>query len=286
MSAPRELGHDQFPSLLREIHDAPSRLHVRGMLHYDRPYVAIVGTRKASAAGKDFARSLAHDLGRSGFVIVSGLAFGIDAAAHQGALDAHAPTVAVLAGGVLTPQPRSHTSLAESILQGGGALLSEHDGKESLFPYHFLKRNRIVSGLSLAVIVVEAPERSGALSTARFALEEGRDVYVVPGPVHNPNYAGSHNLIQDGAHLITSSDDVISLLGISHQLDNKNENAVGSQASGDERAIVEYLTTLQAPASLDDIHQATQLDARDVARIVSLLVIQSIIKEDRGRYYI
>jgi DNA processing protein len=177
-----------------------------------RPTVAIVGTRKPTPYGKEVTHTLAYDLAKQGVVIVSGLALGVDAIAHRAALDAGGTTIAVLANSVDHIYPRSHQGLADQIIQSGGAVISEYEPPTEPRNYLFLARNRIISGLSDAVIITEAALRSGTLSTATRALEQGREVFVVPGNITSPLSAGCNALLKQGAHPITSIEDVIEII--------------------------------------------------------------------------
>ena len=203
----------EYPDLLRQIYDPPAVLFVRGkLLPQDGLALAIVGTRHATQYGLRQAERLSGSLARAGLTIVSGLARGIDAAAHRGALAAGGRTVAVLAGGVLKIYPPEHEKLAEEVLAQGG-LLSEAPTRSELQGGMFPQRNRIISGLSLGVLVVEAGDRSGALITARQAMEQGREVFAVPGHVDDRSSRGCHRLIRDGAKLVETADDVLEELG-------------------------------------------------------------------------
>lgn len=202
-----------YPRMLREIHDPPGVLFVRGKLKpQDTMAIGIVGTRHATQYGLRQAQRLAGSLARAGLTIVSGLARGIDAAAHRAALAAGGRTVAVLASGVLSIYPPEHNKLAEEVI-AGGALLSESPPGVRPLSGMFPQRNRLISGLSLGVIVVEAAQRSGALITARHAMEQGREVFAVPGHVDDRTAAGCHRLIRDGAKLVETADDVLEELG-------------------------------------------------------------------------
>ncbi|MEK7212098.1 MAG: DNA-processing protein DprA, partial [Patescibacteria group bacterium] len=178
---------DSFPPLLREIPLPPFGIYVRDALpEPDGKTIAIVGTRRATPGGKETATRFGAELSNAGINIVSGLAFGIDAAAHTGALQTKTPTFAVLANGLDTIYPRTHESLAKRIIENGGGLISEYPLGAPSWPYRFLARNRIVSGLAQGVIIIEAPIDSGAMATARFALDQNREVLVVPGPINHP----------------------------------------------------------------------------------------------------
>jgi DNA processing protein len=207
-------GSPRFPAPLAHILNPPETLWVVGdAATCDGPMVAIVGARAASADGKAVAWTLAGDLARAGLVVVSGLARGIDRAAHDGALDAGGKTVAVLGTGVDVVYPAEHAALAARIASHG-ALVSELPPGTPPRPAHFPLRNRIIAGLARAVVVVEAGEKSGALITAREALDQGRDVMAVPGRVPGGRYQGSHALIKDGAKLVESAVDILQELGV------------------------------------------------------------------------
>lgn len=202
-----------YPRSLREIPDPPGVLFVRGVLEAaDGLAVAIVGTRRASHYGKKHAERLAAGLARAGLTVVSGMARGIDAAAHRGALSAGGRTIAVLASGVLNPFPPEHADLADEIA-AQGAVVSEAAPTMPPLSGMFPQRNRIISGLTMGTIVVEAADRSGALITSRHAMEQGREVFAVPGPVDSPGSAGPHKLLRDGAKLVACVDDVLEELG-------------------------------------------------------------------------
>lgn len=203
----------RYPAVLHQIHDPPAVLFVRGtLLPDDALAVAIVGTRHATRYGLRQAERLAGSLARAGLVIVSGLARGIDAAAHRGAIDAGGRTIAVLGSGVLNIYPPEHGKLACEVVEHG-ALVGESPPRAAPQGGLFPQRNRIISGLSLGVLVIEAGDRSGALITARHAMEQGREVFAVPGHIDERTSRGCHRLIRDGAKLVESADDVLEELG-------------------------------------------------------------------------
>jgi DNA processing protein len=205
-----------YPSLLAAIHDPPPCLFLRGSgspALLDGPAVAIVGARSCSAYGRSVARSLARDLAAAGLVIVSGLARGVDGEAHRGALDAGGVTLAVLGCGIDRDYPAAHGELARRISEQG-LVVSEYEPGVEPAPWRFPARNRIIAGLSRATVVVEARERSGALITADFALEEGREVLSVPGEITSALSAGTNALLRLGATPVTRSDDVLEALGV------------------------------------------------------------------------
>ncbi len=199
-----------YPATLRAVEDAPPVLTLRGHAHLlERRMIGIVGARNASASGRRFARELAAGLGEAGLVVVSGLARGIDASAHQGALASG--TVAVMAGGVDVVYPEENRELYGAVVGQGLALSEMAPGTEPQ-GRHFPRRNRIISGLCLGVVVVEAAQRSGSLITARFAADQGREVFAVPGSPLDPRCKGTNGLIRDGAHLTEGASDVIAVL--------------------------------------------------------------------------
>jgi len=206
------IGEPEFPAWLREIDPAPPLIAVRGGSEalMQRPMVAIVGARNASVAGRKMAQILARDLGRDDFVIVSGLARGIDAAAHEASIEGG--TVAVFAGGLDRLYPPENADLADRILAGGGAHVSEMPFGWEPRARDFPRRNRLVSGMAAGVVVVEAAERSGSLITARLAGTQGRIVFAVPGSPLDPRATGSNRLLKEGGHLVTNADDVTTLL--------------------------------------------------------------------------
>jgi DNA processing protein len=197
-----------YPERLRQIADPPLALAVRGALAAAEPAVAVVGARRATPYGLRMAEELAAGLARAGVAVVSGLATGIDAAAHRAALGAGGRTVAVLGTGIDRVYPPWHRGLAADVARGG-ALVSEFRCGAPALQHHFPQRNRIISGMSLGTVVVEAAERSGSLITARLALEQGREVFAVPGPVGPPQHRAPHRLIQQGAKLVTRAEDVL-----------------------------------------------------------------------------
>lgn len=204
------LCDESYPELLRQIHRPPPILYVLGdgtQLH--RPQIAVVGSRKPSPGGLENAHAFSQFLASSGFTVTSGLALGVDGAAHKGALKAGGNTVAVLGCGIDCIYPYRHRALSEEILQKGGAIISEFPVGTAPGPDLFPQRNRIISGLSLGVLVVEGALRSGSLITAREGMQQGREVFVIPGSIHNPQSKGCHKLIKEGATLVESGQDMV-----------------------------------------------------------------------------
>lgn len=204
---------EAYPSLLTEIEAKPPVLYCRGDISLlNQPQLAIVGSRNASKAGLSNAQAFGKDLAAAGFTVTSGLALGIDGAAHSGALDVGGHTLGVLGCGLETIYPRRHQSLGERVLYQGGLLISEFAPGTAPRPSHFPRRNRIISGLSLGILVIEAALKSGSLITARYGLEHNREVFAIPGSIHNPLSRGCHALIKEGATLVEASKDIMDQL--------------------------------------------------------------------------
>lgn len=215
-----------YPSLLKEIPDPPVLLYIIGDPSLlNRRQLAIVGSRKPTHGGQQSAKQFAYQLARAGLVITSGLALGIDGCAHQGALAANAATLAVLGCGVDLIYPRSHHHLAQAISENG-AIISDYPLGTAACATNFPRRNRIISGLSCATLVVEAAMRSGSLISAKLANEQNRDVFVVPGSVHNPQSKGCHHLIKQGAILVESAQDILENLNMSPDLEIPQQDTI------------------------------------------------------------
>lgn len=280
--------HDaQFPRLLAEIPHPPKTLYTIGNeALMDKPCIAIIGTRKATDTGETLACEFAEYFASHGIVVVSGLAVGIDASAHKGALAAHGKTIAVLGNGLHEIYPQQNEKLAREILQNGGLLISEYPPGTPALPHQFLERNRIVSGLSKGVVVIEAPEKSGALSTAAHALEQNREVFVVPGPAKHPNYKGGHRLIKSGACLVSTPEEVLEELNIiEHNSSSKSKNLISTQGMNtDEIKIIEIIQNAGKAIEVDKICELTRIEARTVARVLGILTLQGIVREENGKY--
>jgi DNA processing protein len=269
------LARPELPPLLRAIHDPPARLHLRGAGDAGLlacPAVAIVGARACSPYGAQVARMLGRELGAAGVVVVSGLARGIDGAAHRGALDAAAHTVAVLGCGIDRDYPAAHMSLAREITERS-LIVSEYEPGIEPAPWRFPARNRIIAGLCAATIVVEARERSGALITADFALEEGREVFAVPGEITSRLSDGTNALLRLGAAPLTCAADVLESLGI------ESPQPEAAAVSDKARKLLEQL-----PAAVNQLVQATGLSAGAVAGALAELELAGLAAEGDGLY--
>lgn len=267
-------GESGYPEPLLELADAPSLLFALGDTRLTgRRRVGIVGTRHSSTSGDRIAHQMAAMLVRAGAVVVSGMAFGIDAAAHRGALDAGGGTIAVLGGGVDIPYPPAHAAL-HSRIAGEGLTLSEAPMGSHPVPGAFPKRNRIIAALSETLIVVEAGERSGALITSRIALELGRNVAAVPGPIDSPRHVGSNRLLADGASFIASVGDVLSITGIETSVTPARTPVTGGgdAAAEDDAPRIAILNAVRAGASdVEDLARSTRLAPRDFATTLATL---------------
>jgi DNA processing protein len=273
------------PSLLN-IQNPPKNFYVRGVLpDFQRPWIAIVGTRKATSEGMRLAKNFSRELAEAGAVIVSGLALGVDSAAHQGALEVAGATVAVLANGIDKIYPAQNENLAKKILETGGALVSEYPEKTPALPHQFLERNRIISGLSIATVVIEAPEKSGALATAGFAAAQGREVFVVPGPAGHPNYRGSHGLIRDGARLAASAADILEDLGL-QTIKEKKTASLPLAENEAQRKIMDSLKKSGRPLRIDEIICLAKLEPQVVNRELALLALRGAVQETEKGYSI
>lgn len=270
------LAAPDYPALLRQIYDPPTVLWVLGQLPdlEGSATVAVVGTRAASAQGRALARGMARDLASAGVRIVSGLARGIDAAAHEGALDGGGLTVAVLGSGVDRVYPPENEVLAGRIATAG-AVVSELPLQTPPLAFHFPKRNRIIAGLSGAVVVVEAPKRSGALVTARLALDEGRDVFAVPGHPAAPGSAGTNALIRDGALLVRDARDVAEEIGCSWK----------AAPEGDARDEVLRILERDVPLSLDEIRERSGKSAPELLARLTALELDDRVRRLPGALY-
>ncbi|OMH39466.1 DNA-processing protein DprA [Motiliproteus sp. MSK22-1] len=279
-----------YPCLLKEIHDPPPVLYLRGDPEVLQQHqVAIVGSRNASISGCENAYGFAKQLSLNGWVPTSGLAIGIDGQAHLGALDGLGLTIAVMATGVDSVYPRRHCSLAERIIAGGGAVLSEFPlgtaPRAQLFP----RRNRIISGLSMATLVVEASPNSGSLITAKQALNQGREVFAIPGSIHSPMSKGCHELIRQGAKLVEQVDHIFEELG--PQISLPIESC--SQTGGETDSLLSSLTPFEKrlvsftgfePTSVDQLVQRSGHSAEEVISRMLELELKGLVRSVPGGY--
>ena len=278
----------EYPQLLREIDDPPMALYVRGALPIDTDRtIAVVGTRRGTRYGTMIAGRFASQLAMKDITIVSGLAAGIDTAAHQGTLDVGGKTVAVLGCGVDYPYPKRNLPLAAKIAESDGSIVSEYPLGMKPAKWTFPQRNRIIAGLSRGVIVVQAPERSGSLITARLALEQGREVFSVPGNITSITSAGTNRLIREGSKLIDSIDDVlIEFPDLRRERDPQPDaDEVASEGLPDAEREVFGLIGLE-PVHVDDIIARADLSPSEASHILLLLQLEGLIEEVEGGRYI
>lgn len=263
-----------FTQIISGIAKTPKSLYFMGNLPEKRlPSVAIVGSRKPTSYGREVTERIAGELAAQGIVIVSGLALGVDGIAHQATLDAGGTTIAILANGLPDISPSSHRALAEAIVTSGGAIVSEYEPGTSVRSYQFLARNRIVSGLSDAVLITEAAARSGTLNTAMHALEQGKELFVVPGNITSPMSAGCNYLLKQGARVATCADDIIEI--IAPEL-IRPQTTLALGANPEETAILKLLG--QGIRDGDELQRSSGLDANTFASTLTMLEINGSIR--------
>jgi len=284
---PLTIRDPKYPRLLREIPDAPFVLYVLGKkgnmpINLERT-IAVVGTRRITAYGKEVTQHLVRGLVKNGITIVSGMAYGIDAAAHWSALEAGGKTIAVLGCGIDIIAPAGNARLYQSIAGGGGAIVTEmplgHRPLKGLFP----ARNRIISGLSLGTLVVEGASDSGALITARNAAEQGREVFAVPGPITSVYSKASAGLIKNGATLVESAEDILSAVGLAHTGRTEAVKTPVRGSSEEEQKILDLLVSGRLP--IDDIVRGSGLTAGKVAAILTVLEIRGSVRDYGEKLY-
>jgi len=282
----KKITFDNFPPKLKEIPDTPTYVYLEGELPDPNThiYLGVVGSRKHSDYGKMVCEDIIKGLAGHPFVIVSGLALGIDALAHTNALEAGLPTVAVPGSG-LSPSvlyPKSNFRLSRTIVEAGGALLSEFEPDFEATPWSFPKRNRIVAGLCDAVLVIEATEKSGALITAKLALGYNRDVLAVPGSVYSDQSSGTNSLLARGAYVIRSAKDILQHFNIAEELDELSQNKLFESFSEQEIAVLRVLTE---PKSKSAIYEQSGLPITTCSIVLSTLELKGVIREEMGKIY-
>lgn len=285
------IDHIDYPAYLKNIYDPPIALYVRGSLIQDK-VVSVVGSRKATPYGLQTAERISYDLARRGITIASGMARGVDSHAHNGALNAGGRTLAVLGCGPDIIYPPENRELMERIIQSG-AVLSEFLPGFPPLPQNFPARNRIISGMSLGVVVIEAGERSGSLITANFALEQGREVFAVPGNVTSTNSKGTNKLIKEGAKLVADVEDILEELNF-FDISNTNSmedgistrikrNSLFNDLSVEERTVAQCLDS--DALHIDILTQKCGLSIKEINAILVLLELQGVVEQLPGKIY-
>jgi len=270
-----------YPLRLKEIHTPPRLLYYYGNLRSEETAVAIVGSRKATSYGAQVTKDIATELAQSGVTVVSGLALGIDTIAHKAAVSEGKRTIAVLGCGLDKIYPASNYQLAREILQNGGAIISEYALGVPPLKQNFPARNRIISGLSQGVVITEAAEGSGSLITAKDALEQGREVFAVPGNIYNRNSIGPNNLIKLGAKTVTKAEDILEELNINFV--QQREKAKKIYPSTKEEALI--LDILNEPKHIDEIIKTTGIEAHTASSTLTLMEIKGKVKHLGGMIY-
>lgn len=271
----------KYLQILASIAKPPKTLDIIGSLSDTRvTSVAIVGTRKPTPYGKEIGYKFAYELAKKGVVVIRGLALGIDAIAHRGALDAGGTTIAVLANGLPHIYPASHKALAQQIVAKGGAIMSEYEQETDARSHQFLERNRIVSGLSDAIIIIEAAARSGTLNTAAHALEQGKEIFVVPGNITSPLSAGCNSLIKQGAHPATRVEDILEVIA-PDMLRPQTALAFGSTPA--ETTIIQLLQSGLRDG--DELQKISQLSVAEYSQTLTMLEINGVIRSLGGNQW-
>ena len=271
----------KYLQIIDTIAKKPKMLYIKGTLPNERlPTVAIVGTRKPTAYGKEVTYQLAYELAQHGIVIVSGLALGIDGIAHRACLDAGGTTIAVLGNGLDTIYPAAHRGLAAEIIEKGGAIISEYSPEVLPRDFQFLARNRIVSGLSDAVIVTEASTRSGTMATVARALEQGREVFVVPGNITSPMSAGCNELLKQGAHPVTRGEDILEIIA-PHLLRGQSALPLGNTPL--ESTIISLIQS--GIRDGDELLNASHSDTSEFSQTLTIMEINGTIRALGGNQW-
>ncbi|MBR3604062.1 MAG: DNA-processing protein DprA [Elusimicrobiaceae bacterium] len=279
---------EEYPQSLRDCKEAPIALYVLGDLPTHKAYIGMVGTRKITAYGRRVANTLSTDLTQAGAVVVSGLARGIDSECHAAAVRLQKPTIAVIGTGIGRCYPAENRDLARAILQHGGALVSELPFNKPPHAFHFPRRNRIIAALSELLVVVEGEVKSGALITAKLALEMGKDVLAVPGPIDSPQSAGPNNLIKDGAGVVTSVKDIIDYIPSPQLFDlqllqqSQQAQPVDDALPPEQQKIMHFIST--AEVSTDQIVEATGLSVQEAAGALFELEVKGLLCCKAGLY--
>ncbi|MFH1030248.1 MAG: DNA-processing protein DprA [bacterium] len=280
------LNDKLYPTLLKEIYDAPPVIFFKGNISIlDEPGIGVVGSRKISSYGQQVTPFLVKPLAKNGMVITSGLALGVDAIAHTAALEVQGKTIAVLGSGLdkANIYPSHHRYLCDKIIEKNGCVITEYALGTPPLNYNFPQRNRIISGLSLGVLVIEAAEKSGALITAKTALDQNREVFTVPGSIFSPTSRGTHELLKKGAHLITSADDILEILDFKKVVEY-NENKKIIPETEEQKLILENLT--DAPVHIDSLCRDLKMEASLLSSALMMMEMKGMAKNLGGSMYV
>lgn len=285
----------EYPQLLKEIPYAPFGLYLKGKIPNGMPAIAVVGTRKVSSYGQLVTERIVRELVQYNFLIVSGLAYGVDTVAHKSVLENKGQTIAVLGSGINNVFPPINKKLAQEITKNG-ALVSEYALKTPALKHYFPWRNRIISGLCLATIVIEAPEKSGALITARFALEQNREIFAIPGSIFNKNSIGANNLIKQGAKLVSKVDDILEELNLSDFSKTSNSSEISepkilkesskAKLKNENEKIIYQLFSEENTLAIDKIIEKSNLCSKEVLINLTSLELKGLVKNIGGSYYL
>lgn len=281
----RKLSQDEFPEALLEIPQPPKHLYIEGSLpDYSKTFLTVIGSRKYTSYGREACERLIDGLRGYPIVIVSGLALGIDAIAHRAALNAKLQTISFPGSGLSRKvlYPATNARLADEIVESGGALISEYEPDFRATTWSFPQRNRLMAGISKATLVIETAEKSGALITARLALDYNKEVYSVPGSIFSSSSRGTNRLIKEGATPITESSDLLSALGFSVEKNESQNNSLLLDCSSDEKIILEIL---HEPLSRDELVKKAGLPIHQLNSGLSLLEIKGLISEQFGEIH-
>lgn len=280
------ISDDNYPRLLREIWNPPALLYYKGILEKEEKLsIAVVGTRKITSYGRQVTSEITKELASHGITIVSGMAIGVDTVAHETTLEVGGRTIAVLGSGIdnASLYPAQNRYLASKIIANGGALISEYPIGTIAMPHFFPHRNRIISGLALGTLVVEATEESGALITAKYALDQNREIFAVPGNIWSPTSAGPNKLIKMGARVVTSANDILETLNFVNETDFVKTKTIVPE-NPEEAKLLEFLSS--EPIHIDKLISLSGLDTKKVNSTLAIMEMKGKVKNLGGMNYI
>ena len=277
------INEEKYPEILKTIHDPPPVIFYKGNFSFNRPAIAIVGSRRCTGYGKKVAKKIAYKLVQRGITVISGMARGIDTSSHLGALKGKGKTVAVLGSGLDHIYPPENKDLFKEI-QHDGCVISEFPPGVEPLSKNFPRRNRIISGLSKGTVVVEASNRSGSLITSNLALEQGREVFAVPGNISRPQSQGTNDLIKKGAKIVTEVSDILEELFLYNDYPSSKEKATYPQLTDEEEKIIKVLQ-LEETMHINDIIKSVELNAGQVNTILLKLELKGLVSKEEGKKY-